>query len=116
MVTDLEPELERNSESFAGLMHQHGQLVDADVDPRDDNFPRISTLPAVDPDDWKNIKISDLFDFTNSAWSNQHGAFARQTFEEELELYELLDRDAEGDEDYSHQPSFDGTTEDILLS
>ena len=39
--------------------------------------------------------------------------FAALTFEEELELYDLLEMDAEGDD--NPEAGFDDTTEDILL-
>ena len=61
---------------------------------------------------WTNIPIPHLFDFTTDSWSSRYTHFAVLTFEEELELYDLLEMDAEGDDD----PGFDDTTEDILLS
>ncbi|KAF8151320.1 hypothetical protein B0H34DRAFT_801085 [Crassisporium funariophilum] len=98
------------SDSFSGLMHQHARLVDNDVDAPGE--------PVIDPDSWENIKISDLFDFANTAWSTMYGGFVRRSFKEELVLYELLERDAEGEEDLddADQPSCDSTTEDFLFS
>ncbi|KAF8152004.1 hypothetical protein BJ912DRAFT_1027651 [Pholiota molesta] len=95
-------------DSFADLIRHNIELVHNVVD----------AVPIVDIENWSKIKIDDLFDFSHISWSTMYGAAARISFEEKLALYELLDRDAEGDEDLDdpHQPSFDTTTEDILLS
>ena len=59
-----------------------------------------------------NITIANLFNFGSSHWS-RYARFAALTFEEELELYDLLEMDAEGDDD--PEAGFDDTMEDILL-
>ena len=46
---------------------------------------------------WKNIPISQLFNFSTDFFSRYYARFASLTFEEELELYDLLEMDAEGD-------------------
>jgi len=46
-----------------------------------------------------SIKIADLFNFTNRAWIPMHERSASRSLDEELELYELLDVDAPGDDD-----------------
>ena len=69
--------------------------------------------PIVISDNWINIPISRLFNFASDSWSSWYARFAALTFEEELELYDLLEMDAEGDND--PEARFDDTTEDILL-
>jgi hypothetical protein len=43
--------------------------------------------------------IQSLFDFSHSHWVEMFSRSAIQSFDEELELYEMLDLDAEGVED-----------------
>jgi hypothetical protein len=69
--------------------------------------------PVIISDNWTNIPISQLFDFTNDSWCSRYAQFASLNFEEELELYDLLEMDAEGDND--PEARFDDTTQDILL-
>jgi hypothetical protein len=44
-----------------------------------------------------SIPIKDLFDFTQSYWVDSYSKLPMRGLQDELELYELLDRDAEGD-------------------
>jgi hypothetical protein len=44
-----------------------------------------------------SIPIKDLFDFTQSYWVDSYSKLAMRGLQDELELYELLDLDAEGD-------------------
>jgi hypothetical protein len=60
--------------------------------------------------EWTSIPISELFDFTNDAWTKRYEQFAHITFDEELALYDLLEEDADGELD----PDFGAVTEDIL--
>jgi hAT family C-terminal dimerisation region len=46
-----------------------------------------------------SIEIANLFDFTKTSWIPSHERSASRSLEEELELYELLDLDAPGEED-----------------
>ena len=46
-----------------------------------------------------SIKIADLFDFVNRDWIGLHKRSASRSLAQELELYELLDMDAPGDND-----------------
>ena len=67
--------------------------------------------------DWQIQKISDLFDFNNSVWSLRYSRFASISFDDELELYDLLELDAEGEVDQEcgcNDIDLDGTTQDIL--
>ena len=59
--------------------------------------------------DWQNQKISDLFNFSNPLWSTRYSRFASMSFDEELELYDLLELDAQGD------PEDDQESHDIDL-
>lgn len=43
--------------------------------------------------------IGNLFDFNRSHWANIHAGSAIRSFDEELKLYEMLDLDAEGEDD-----------------
>ena len=44
-----------------------------------------------------SIPIKDLFDFTQTYWVQAYDKLAMRGLQDELELYELLDLDAEGD-------------------
>lgn len=44
-----------------------------------------------------SIPIKDLFDFTQSYWVDSYSKLAMRGLQDELELYELLDLDAEAD-------------------
>ena len=46
-----------------------------------------------------SIKLADLFDFANRDWIGLHERSASRSLAQELELYELLDTDAPGDND-----------------
>jgi len=95
---------EPHHDEFLAIVAQHTQLLDKD---NEDNEP------AVISKNWTSIPISQLFNFTTSSWSSRYARFAALTFEEELELYDLLELDAEGDED--PDAGFDDTTQNILL-
>jgi len=57
--------------------------------------------------------LYQLFDFTDSHWVHLYENSARRSFEDELELYELLDLDAEGEEDAD--VDVDDSTGEILV-
>jgi hypothetical protein len=59
------------------------------------------------------IPIQELFDFRHAHWVDSYAKSARRNFDEELELYELLDLDAEGEEDVD--VDIDDSTADILI-
>lgn len=63
-------------------------------------------------DELECVTISNLFDFEAKAWVDAFARSSIRSFEEELELYEMLDLDAEGEEDIDL--NVDETTEDIL--
>jgi hypothetical protein len=91
---------------FEELVMQH--ILQGDEDNQDNE--------TVSPtQDWQNQKISELFDFNNTVWSSRYSHFALMSFDEELELYDLLELDAAGEEDRECADiDLDGTTQDIL--
>ena len=56
------------------------------------------------------LKLTELFDFSNTHWVEAVRSAQEYSFEKELEFYELLDLDAEGEDDMD----IDITTEQIL--
>ena len=46
-----------------------------------------------------SVKSVELFNFTDSHWVWVYKTAAQQSFDEELELYELLDLGADGEEE-----------------
>lgn len=67
------------------------KLIDAvDTDNDSDEPPEPST-------DMLSIPIRDLFIFTQSYWVEAYDKLAMWGLQDELELYELLDLDADGD-------------------
>jgi len=53
--------------------------------------------PLEPSSDVLSIPIKNLFDFMQSYWVEAYGKMAMQGLQDELELYELLDLDADGD-------------------
>jgi hypothetical protein len=96
------PSGNRNN-SFTELMNQHIRSVEED---NQDNEPvRISaTLPL--------MPLSNLFDIASTHWATLYQSHVRYSYDEELALYELLELDADGEED----PEFDDTIHDILVN
>ena len=91
-----------------GLVTQH--ILQGDEDNQDNET--VSLMQ-----DWQIQKISDLFDFNNSVWSLHYSRFASMSFDDELELYDLLELEDEGevDQECGHNDiDLDGTTQDIL--
>lgn len=58
------------------------------------------------------IEIAKLFDFTKKFWIPSHERTASRSLDEELELYELLDLDAPGEEDINI--AIDHTLDSVL--
>jgi len=85
----------------SAVIAQHTRLLDED---NEDNEPVFIS------ENWTSIPIPRLFNFTTDSWSSRYTRFTALTFREELELYDLLDMDAEGDDDPDA-----GFGEDILL-
>ena len=57
--------------------------------------------------------IHKLFDFTQKHWVDTFSKSAMRSFDEELELYELLDLDAAGEDDIAND--LDEDTAEALL-
>jgi hypothetical protein len=58
------------------------------------------------------VPLGQLFDFTDSHWVARYEKTARRSFQEELELYELLDLDAAGEEEVD--VDLDDSTGDLM--
>jgi hypothetical protein len=72
--------------SLRSIIHELIEAAEAD----DDEPPEPSS-------DVLSIPIKDLFDFTQSYWVEAYDKLAMRGLQDELELYELLDLDADGD-------------------
>jgi hypothetical protein len=57
------------------------------------------------------IPIRNLFDFTKNHWVELYSRTALRSFDEELAAYEMLDLDAQGDEEID----IDESTGELLL-
>ena len=87
------------------IIGHHTRMVD------EDNLDNEGVSP---PDTiGRPVTIQELFDFTSVHWVDSYAKSAHRSFDEELELYELLDLDAEGEEDADVE--VDDTTADILM-
>jgi len=64
-----------------------------------------STLPR--------INIQALFNFSSSHWTEIYSGVAKRSFDDELALYDLIDMDAPGEEDFEFE--VDGTTQEVIL-
>ena len=96
----------RDPGDFEEIVRQH--ILQGNEDNEDNGTVGITP-------NWQNRKISELFDFSNSLWSTRYSNFASMSFDEELELYDLLELDAVGEEDpETADIDLDGTTQDIL--
>jgi hypothetical protein len=60
------------------------------------------------------MRISDIFQFDSPYWETLYCRFSQLSFEDELELYEMIDMDAPGD--VVDDEGIDSSTGDILLS
>lgn len=102
-----------NISSFRRLVETEIERADLDQDFEDIldeiNFPAAPGLSGLSPSRPK--KITALFDFTTTHWVTNFGHYAIRSFDEELEIYELLDMDAEGEIDVE----VDETTAQVLI-
>lgn len=96
------PSGNRNN-SFTELVNQHIQSVEED---NEDNEPdHISATLTLMP-------LSKLFDINSAHWAKLYQSHVRYSYDEELALYELLELDADGEED----PELDDTIHDLLIN
>ncbi|PPR03348.1 hypothetical protein CVT24_012568, partial [Panaeolus cyanescens] len=87
------------------MMNRQQVLVDED---NTDNEPvRIST-------EWTPVPISRLFDFVSNVWVTHYEQYTTPSFDEELALYDLLEADADGEDD--RDIGIDPSSEGVLLS
>jgi len=86
--------------TLRGIIAIEMQRLDLDDDtpwetPSDRNLhPRVPSQS-----NWIPMSLTDIFDFDNTHWKTIFEGHALRTFDEELEIYQLLDLDAEGEED-----------------
>ena len=90
---------------FREIANHHSRMVDED---NLDNEP-VSAPETIG----RPVSIQELFDFSSTHWVGMYAKSAWRSFDEELELYELLDFDAEGEEDINID--VDESTADVLL-
>ena len=92
MLQDMPPPAVDNSTDSIGPLSMcgivQGLMEAVEIDDEDPPEP----LPDV-----LSIPIEDLFDFMKSYWVEAYSMLAMWGLRDELELYELLDLDAEGD-------------------
>lgn len=62
----------------------------------------------------QRIKLKDLFNFMDTHWVGLYESVARRNFDEELELYELIDLDGEGEAEIDID--LDESTGEMLFS
>lgn len=96
-----------DDESGEGDLYEEEEDTDVDVDlmiswniqmtgdDEGDDFAPIGTT-SIGP-----IPIRNLFDFKATHWHSLFTRTALQSFDDELATYELLDLDAQGDEDFN---------------
>lgn len=85
--TDLDDVTSSTQPSIRGIIESFDEVTEMD-----NNEP----APTPSPESL-SIPIKDLFDFTQPYWIEAYEKLAMRGLQDELELYELLDLDAEGD-------------------
>ena len=85
------------------IIDHHRQLVAGNND--GDNRVRSSTTAI------PKTPLANLFDFASDEWAKKYNRYTRIGYDEELELYDLLEMDAEGEVD-----DLDDFTQDILMN
>ena len=93
--------------SFRHFVEQQSERASADDTDNEPIFPLApgsTRLPL--------ISIVDLFDFNEIYWQKVVNEALKNSFDQELELFELLDLDADGED---AEVDIDDMTEDILI-
>ena len=99
------------SETFRSFVDQQRSLVTED-NTDDEPLFNTNTLPARGQTTrLPLLKLTEVFDFSNMHWVEAVRSAQENSFEKELEFYELLDLDAEGEDD---SMDIDNTTEQVL--
>ena len=93
----------RSTNSFRSMVEQQIQSVDDDE----------TDCAPVRPSTIGLVPIVSLFDFTRFHWVEMFSKSSIRSFDEELQLYEMLDLDADGEEDVD--VNVDNDTGDILM-
>lgn len=91
---------------FDKAMDRH---IDMLQDDDDDPFE-----PAASSAGWEWCTICVLFDFSRTHWKTLYSKTALRSFDKELKTYELLDLDAQGEDD-DDVVNVDDVTGDILI-
>ena len=93
------PDLQAST--FSSFVNQQQELVvEDDIDsklPFDGTLP--NHRPAAQTTRLPLLKLTKLFDFNNTHWATPVRSAQEDSFEKELEFYELLDLDTEGEDD-----------------
>ena len=80
----------------------HGMQIDPELESDSDS--------EVDEDE-EPCTIFELFDFSKTHWTTRYSKTALRSFDEELQAYELLDLDAQGEDDVD----VDDVTASVLI-
>ena len=112
--TDTETDTEIPSGELRGLAQDFANAQRADHDTLQ-NEPAHYYSRARSSKQRTSIKLTDLFDFSSSEWVERLQAVASRSLDKELEVYELLEFDAPGEEG-SEDEIVDETVAEILSS
>ncbi|KAH7919499.1 hypothetical protein BV22DRAFT_984226, partial [Leucogyrophana mollusca] len=96
-ATDAESEhLDSTSEnSLESILQALGERADQDLDVEDlDEGPLEDFTPSLE-----KISLQQLFNFVDDHWSRTVHRLGMKSLDDELEFYELVDMDAEGEDD-----------------
>lgn len=88
------------------IISRHNQMLEEDE--TDQDPVTVSSVIG------RRIPLGDLFDFSNDHWVKMYEGSARRSFDDELEMYELLDLDAAGEEEVD--VDLDDSTGDLMMS
>lgn len=91
--------------SFRAMVEQHIRSAEEDEEDQDP----VSDFTTIRGP----IPLMNLFDFEDMHWVNRYKKAAMRNFDEELEMYEILDMDADGEEEAD--VDVDESTGDILF-
>jgi hypothetical protein len=115
MPTSPDPQASTFPETFSSFVNQQRALVIEDDTDNEPLFDINTILPARrGPAQTTRLPLlklaNELFDFSNTHWVAAVRNAQEASFDKELEFYELLDLDAEGEDDVD----VDNTTEQVL--
>jgi hypothetical protein len=94
--------------SFHSIVQEHGSRA------TEDNRNNKATPSDCDAT-INSVRIDQLFNFSADHWVSMYSKSPLRSFDEELELYKLLDLDAEGEDDNDIQVNVDESMEQILI-